>query len=254
MTDSSTICAGVDCLVLALLTIVPSILWLLFFFFQDKHREKFKNILSVFLWGVAVAFPVVLIETTAQDALFLPLAALAFMPFLYNFVGVAFVEEIAKYLVVRFKAVGKVFFDEPQDAMLYMIVAALGFATIENVAYTFNSGVAFDFELRMNIALIRSVTSTLLHVASSGALGYFLALSLINEKEKNKFLYTGIILAALLHGIYNHFIIKLDVQIVQDENIGSFFAALMSASLLIVSGIIIIVAFHLLVNKKFKNG
>jgi RsiW-degrading membrane proteinase PrsW (M82 family) len=41
--------------------------------------------------------------------------------------------EIFKYLVVRFKVIKNPAFDEPTDIMLYMIIAALGFAAVENI-------------------------------------------------------------------------------------------------------------------------
>lgn len=273
MTESFAVCSGGDCLTLALLALLPSILWILFFVFQDKHREKAKNVAVVFLWGAAVALPVVIAETTIFDVFtriytnpYFPLAAFAIIPFLYNVLGVAFVEEIAKYAVVKFKAVPKAFFDEPQDAMLYMIIAALGFASIENVAYTLSSAVVGDFDFRTQIALIRGVTSTLLHITTSGALGYFLALSIMYPKERKKFLYTGIILATLLHVIYNNLIIKLDdlqnkIRALEEagspthiENFGIFFEEIMVTLLLVISTAIVLVTFHRLASKKFKTG
>lgn len=223
----------------------------MFFVFQKKHKERSRNILYIFFWGSAVAFPVVLVELASQELLFVPLAAVALMPIIYNFIGIAFVEEIAKYLVVKFKAMRKVWFDEPQDAMLYMITAALGFAAVENIVYVLNF--AHDASDVINITLIRAVTATFLHVASSATLGYFIAMGITNPRERRKFLYIGIILASLLHGIYNNFIIRVEIQILSGQSIGTLYAAAITATLLIISGIIIVVVFHKLANKRFNN-
>lgn len=227
---------------------IPSIAWLLFFIFQDKHKEKARNIIRIFLWGGVIALPVVFIEITTQQLFSIPLAAFVLYPFIYSFILVAFVEEFAKYFVVRIKALPYSFFNEPKDAIIYMITAALGFAAIENINYIYNF--ATNLNEVINIIVFRGITATFLHVIASGTLGYFLALSLINSKERKKFLYTGIIIATVLHGIYNNFIIQLR-EIIKKFGCGpeslcgeSIFGMFIIASLLIIFGIIIVIALH----------
>ena len=59
---------------------------------------------------------------------FLPLGGL-----LYIFLGVATIEEIAKFLVIKIKVLKSSELDEPLDIPLYMIIAALCFAAVENI-------------------------------------------------------------------------------------------------------------------------
>ena len=47
--------------------------------------------------------------------------------------GLALIEEIIKFVASHFAARRSPAFSEPVDAMIYMIVAALGFATLENI-------------------------------------------------------------------------------------------------------------------------
>lgn len=250
MQEITTSCSG-TCLLAIPLSIVPSILWLLFFMHQDRHRERMKNILNIFMWGVIIALPVVIIEVGIQDYVFAPLAALALAAASYTFLGVAFIEELAKYFVVRFKAMGKKFFDEPQDAMVYMIAAALGFSAIENLVY------ALDFSTTaaevINISIFRGITATFLHVVASGALGYFIALSLETPSEKRKFFFSGLVFATLLHGVYNNFIIDLEEKILHTSTTGGLFGIFVIATLLIISGIIILVGLNRLVKIRFNK-
>lgn len=251
MQETITTCSG-TCLLALPLSILPSIVWLLFFALQDKHREKASNILKVFLWGIVIALPVVIVESLAQEIIFAPLAALALSSIAYTFVAIAFVEEFAKYLVVRLRAMPYKFFDEPQDAMVYLITAALGFAAIENLVYAFNF--ATNVQEVLNISIFRGVTATFLHVVASGALGYFLALSIKTPSEKRKFFYTGLVVATLLHGIYNNFIINLENKILDSQAAGGLFEIFIIATLLIISGIIILVGINKLARIKFNKN
>ena len=234
------------------LSILPSMIWLLFFAFQDKHREKTSNILKIFLWGAIVALPVVVVENLAQKIVFAPFAAFALSSVAYAFIAIAFVEEFAKYSVVRLRAMPYKFFDEPQDAMVYLIAAALGFAAIENFVYALNF--ATSIQEVLSISIFRGVTATFLHVIASGALGYFIALSLETPSEKRKFFYTGLIVATLLHGIYNNFIINLEDKILDSQAAGGLFGIFIITTFLILSGIIILIGINKLARIKFNKN
>lgn len=239
------------CLIWLPLAFVPSIIWLVFFAFQDKHREKFRNLIEIFVWGMLIALPIAFVQRMAGSVFYEYYLASAAAFAVFSFLAVAFVEEVGKYIVVRFKAMTRVFFDEPQDAIIYMITSALGFAAIENMSYAFQFSQNFGDVFK--IVAFRGISSTFLHVAASGVLGYFLALSLENKKEGKRFLLIGIGLATLLHGIYNSFIMKIGSHVSQGEGIGSALDVLMLSSLLIISGIIVITGLNKLANIKFSS-
>ena len=107
------------------------------------------------------------------------------------------------------------FFDEPIDAMIYMITAALGFAMVENIAVALSTS---NIQEAISAMTLRFVGATLLHVLTSGIIGYYWAKSLI---LKNQFLVIGrwpliikgLILASLLHMIFNYLILVSKEQI-----------------------------------------
>ena len=239
-------CTG-ECLIGLPIAFLPSIIWLMFFVFQDKHREKVRNLIEIFIWGVLIAIPVAFVERIAGFTFYDYYLASAILFTTFSFVGIAFVEEFGKYIVVRFKAMGKDFFDEPQDAIIYMAASALGFAAIENVVYVLDS--AQNFGNLLGLVALRGITSNFLHVAASATLGYFLALSIENKKEGKKFLFTGLALATLLHGIFNGFIMDI---IEQGEGTGSVLNVFLLSSLLIVSGIVVVVGLNRLANDRFS--
>lgn len=128
-----------------------------------------------------------------------------YSPISFFFFGI--IEEIFKFLAAYLVIRKSPFFDEPVDAMIYMIVAALGFATVENVAVIYNISV---FSEVFGIITLRFVGATLLHALSSGLLGYYWAkgiilnrLNKINKKTVWVFIFKGVVFATLLHMVFN---------------------------------------------------
>lgn len=129
------------------------------------------------------------------------------------FIGIAAVEEFFKYLVVRLAMKHNPVFDEPADAMIYMIAAALGFAAMENiiVMHSFAPAILFDWTQPLAILALRFIGATFLHTLASAIIGFYYALSLckIGQRETNPHLLIlkGFLIAIFLHGLFNYFII-----------------------------------------------
>jgi len=182
--------------------IAPSIIWLLIFLKKDSHPESNRMILKIFFYGALATIPTALIEVGIGS---FPIGEI-----LYFMVGVALVEEVFKYLVVKKRVVESSEFDEPVDAMLYMIIAALGFAAVENILNMFlllKPQYFFDAFL---VGGIRFVGATFLHALCSGLVGYYLALSFLYTKRRFKIIAKGLLIAVLLHGFYDLSIIKIE--------------------------------------------
>ena len=188
--------------------VLPSIVWLLFFLREDVHPESNKMILKVFGYGIVSAFLAALLEINFQlglNLLSLPYFAVLI---LQVFFGISLIEELMKYLVVRKAAISDPEFDEPLDAMLYMVIAGLGFAAIENILYLLPFGQPFIIRDAMILSLFRFLGATFLHALCSGTIGFFLALSFCSKKPRKSLIILGISMATFLHGIYNFSIIR----------------------------------------------
>ncbi len=118
------------------------------------------------------------------------------------FLWAAFVEEVIKFLAVEFIVLRNTEFDEPTDAMIYMIAAGLGFAAIENTLALFQS-IPNGLDLAFKMWSMRFVGATLLHAISSAMTGYFVALSWFYHKHTQKIIPLGIALATLIHFVFN---------------------------------------------------
>ncbi len=189
---------------------VPSIIWLAFYLRKDSHPEPNSVIRKVFFWGMLATLPAIALELTLRSLFsFLPFSEGVIL-ILYIFLGVALVEEVLKFLVVRFSVYANPALDEPVDVMLYMIIAALGFAAFENILILFGLGSTSPVSNIVALTLVRLVGATFLHALTSGTFGYFLARSFFDQKRKYWYVAAGLFLATLLHGFFNFYILEAD--------------------------------------------
>ena len=188
--------------------LVPSIIWLAYYLRKDVNPEPNSVIQKVFLLGMLATLPAIALELGLRSLF-------SFLPFsegvifiLYIFLGVALVEEVLKFLVVRFFVYKNKALDEPVDVMLYMIIAALGFAAFENILLLFGLGPSFPVSSIVALTLVRLVGATFLHALASGTFGYFLARSFFDTKRKYLYVAAGLFVATLLHGLFNFYILQ----------------------------------------------
>jgi RsiW-degrading membrane proteinase PrsW (M82 family) len=194
--------------------LVPSAIWLSFYLRKDAHPESKRMILKIFFYGMLIALTAAAIEIIIEKSLNFAnkggfISPLAFSV-LYYFIGVAFVEEFLKYFVVKKKVLSNSAFDEPTDAMIYMIVAALGFAALENILVLFPGLKTFTFLETTTISSLRFIGATFLHALCSGTVGFFLALSILKPRKRLLLISSGLAIATILHGLYNFSIMEID--------------------------------------------
>jgi len=87
------------------------------------------------------------------------------------FIFVALVEEIIKFLIIYFTLSRSKYLDEPIDPMIYMIMCAIGFSTIENYFSVFQQLNTIVIPLQTLTA--RFLGANLLHIICSGTIGFF---------------------------------------------------------------------------------
>jgi RsiW-degrading membrane proteinase PrsW (M82 family) len=201
-----------------ILGILPSFIWLLFFLRRDAHPEPKSMILKVFFAGALVA-PVAALAGTGFQEILLDLnlsSTSAIFLLSHIFFGVALIEEILKYIVVRFLVLSHHAFDEPVDAMLYMIISGLGFAALENILIFLSQTILGQtFGDVLSLLIFRFLTATFLHALCSAIIGYFLALSICNTKSQFRLISIGLGLGILLHGLYDLAVIKIEHSLIE---------------------------------------
>src|SRR3989344_2531343 len=177
------------------LGLVPSLVWLYFYSRKDCHPEP-KNLLAqTFLMGIIVS-PIAIIlqfSFTQIASTIVEISRAVAQNSSYFFLWAAAVEEAIKFYAVRMLILRNPEFDEPIDAMIYMITAGLGFAAMENILVM--NGVFPDgTQATLATWALRFTGATLLHALSSGLLGYFLAMSWFFRDHKRKLVVIGLIM------------------------------------------------------------
>ncbi len=196
---------------LLIFAFAPSTIWLLYFLRKDVHPESNRMILRIFFYGMLIAFPAAFLELLFFEITKALNFSLATRLILNFFIGVALVEEGLKYLVVKKRVLNDPEFDEPVDAMLYMIITALGFAAAENLLILFSPQVFFQsLSEILGITVFRFIGATFLHALCSSTWGYFLVLSFYRIEDKLKYTVVGLCVAVFLHGLYNFSIIAIE--------------------------------------------
>lgn len=196
-----------DILIYALLGgIIPAIFWLNFWLKEDNHQEPRHVILGTFLLGMVIVLLAIPLEHIVT--LFFPN---------YTFTTLLLwsgIEEIVKLFAAYFVALRTRFNLEPIDATIYMITAALGFAALENTLFLL--GPLMDGDIVKGVVTInlRFIGATLLHVVCSGIIGMFIGYAFYKSKKVQRvFMLLGILIATILHALFNNFIIKSEHNI-----------------------------------------
>lgn len=178
--------------------VVPSLLWLSFWLFEDRCQPEPKRyIFLTFVLGALVVWPVLKVEE-----FFIGYATGTLLLFLW-----AGTEEVAKFIAALLGGILWPVFDEPLDAVIYMVTAALGFAAMENTLFLFGSlqqGALHG----VITGDLRFIGATLLHTLSSATIGVALAYSYYKSVGTRRlFAFLGVILATALHTLFNFFIL-----------------------------------------------
>ncbi len=193
-------------LVLALVFgLLPGFAWLVFYFTEEEDRPEPKRLIVLtFFAGIAFGFFTVVIEQWWTGAL----AKIGVELFsVISLLTLALIEEVMKFGAAYFSIGKSAAVDEPVERMLYMIVAAMGFATLENLGAVANIPASLAFvNAFFTTASLRFVGATLLHALTSGIVGYHWALGVARRKVGRN-LAVGFAYAAALHALFNYLIL-----------------------------------------------
>ena len=179
-----------------LITIVPSLLILLYFFLSDKFKEPKGTIALVFGLGVLICLPAGIINEFMQ----INFSNIFSERLLYSFLGPAWGEEILKFLILYTIVLKRNEFNEPMDGIVYGVVASLGFATYENYDYVFRLAETWNID-PAQMAIWRSYSAVPMHGLNGCIMGFYFGKYAFTADKK--YLVLSLLIPFLLHGFYN---------------------------------------------------
>jgi len=200
--------------------LLPALLWLWFFLKEDSKRPEPKwLILAAFLAGmlaVILALPSEMLAKCLASSTWPPggtgiLDTLTFcrtLPETNPIFLWAAVEELLKYLVAVVVVLWRRAVDEPIDAMIYLITVALGFAALETGLFLMEPLGRGDITGGFLTGNLRFIGAALIHTVASAVVGFSIALTFYRGYVVQFVsLCTGLIVAIVLHALFNHHII-----------------------------------------------
>lgn len=229
--------------VLFLVAFVPSLVYLVWIRNTEKHsREPYGTLLKVFAYGailsvlMAVAFEVILLALFDQN-----------IERVYEFFGenpsiptlvaacviAPIVEELTKALGVL-KVKRRRMLVEIENGIVYGAAAGLGFAATENLLYESSAYLTDGVQAWADTAVLRSLSSALLHATASALVGLGIARSALQGKSWMPY-YLG---AVVMHGGFN-FAASFGVIYYDSLGDSAYLIGLTAAFAIVVIGVIV---------------
>ena len=186
------------------LAIAPGLAISLYIYRKDSYdKEPKKYLLVSFLLGMLSVVPAIFIQLIA-GLVFGGISGNSSVLFnvFFAFIIVGCSEEGSKFAMVRWYAYPKKVFDEPFDGIIYSVMVAMGFATIENIGYVQRHG--------MGTAIMRMFLSVPAHAAFGIIMGYYIGLAKFNKEKSVFYFIKGLVLAIFFHGAFDFFLFLQD--------------------------------------------
>ncbi|MDO8470345.1 MAG: PrsW family glutamic-type intramembrane protease [bacterium] len=149
--------------------LLPALFWLTFFFREETHRESARLMAYVFGAGALMSLPVLGLQMGFQGLVGIAVSSIVVI------IVLALIEETLKFVAGFAAAHRDPALHEPIDAMMVMVVASLGFATVENlfiIGTTLTDLSAASLGGAAETLALRTVGATLLHTLISASVGY----------------------------------------------------------------------------------
>lgn len=185
---------------LVALAVAPALIICFVIYRIDRYdKESHWQLIVCFVLGMLVTFPAMHIEAFGESfGLNQPdhLGKLI----LLSFIVVGLTEELAKFAALIFYAYPRRAFNEPLDGIVYSVMIAMGFATLENIIYADRFG--------LETTVLRAFTAVPAHAVFGVFMGYYVGLAKFSKGKKIVLITTGVILAATVHGLYDFFILQ----------------------------------------------
>lgn len=194
--------------------LLPALIWLVFWRREDRRRPEPKGLILLAFISGALAVPMALpLQKWVSDFLLSgtrieEVFKTHFTTAIIAVILWAFIEEALKLIMAALSVLWRKEVDEPIDPMIYLISTALGFSAVENILFLFNPISNANTIGTIITGDLRFIGASLLHIASSAIIGFFMALGFYRKTWTKRLLCTlGLILSVALHTVFNFFII-----------------------------------------------
>lgn len=179
---------------IALSAVAPGFALLSYFYLRHElEAEPLGYVIRSFVAGAILVFPIMFVQYAFMEE------GVLVGPFSKAFIATALLEEFFKWFMIYYTIYIHKVFDDYYDGILYAVACSLGFATLENFLYLW----VYD---SIEIAIWRAVLPVSGHALFAVVMGFCLGRAKHSAHERF-WLFTAIVAATLLHGMFDFILI-----------------------------------------------
>jgi len=189
---------------LILIAVAPGLFLVWRVYKMDKIESEPAGLLvKLFFFGALSIIPALILELL-WGAMFDEFAEEGgrIYALLENLIGVALMEELSKYIFLKWGSFKHKAFNYSFDGIVYAVCVGAGFAIFENITYAFQYG--------MGTTLLRAVTAIPGHIIFAIFMGYFYGKAkyyknMDDKRNSKRYLRRALWIPVVLHGLYDFF-------------------------------------------------
>jgi RsiW-degrading membrane proteinase PrsW (M82 family) len=179
------------------IALAPGAAIMLYIYLKDKHeREPLSLLITSFGYGI-FSTAITLVFTWSLEMVVMFKEEDLLEQFIDAFFKVALLEELSKFIFVRFVLYPNRNFNEPFDGIVYAVMVSMGFATLENLLYVFEFG--------FRTGLLRMFTAVPAHATFGVMMGYYLGKAKFTQSRGLYFAVLALVAPTIFHGAYDYF-------------------------------------------------
>ena len=179
--------------------LLPAAVLFVYILRKDPQPEPASWLRKAFFYGVAICFPVALVEGAISAVLFgnVTEATNLVETTLDAFFVAALPEESFKLLALWLILRRNPYFDEHFDGIVYAVCVGLGFASLENIGYLFSVGDEWQ-----TVAIGRALLAVPGHYAFAVLMGYYYSMYHFVDRS-SRTAACVLLVPVLAHGVYD---------------------------------------------------
>jgi RsiW-degrading membrane proteinase PrsW (M82 family) len=177
---------------LLMVAIAPGIALLAYFYLKDLYEsEPISMVARMFVLGILTVFPTMVVQRGF-------VLGLGENPLLFAFGISAGIEEFIKWFLVYFLIFRNSSIKQPYDGIVYATAVSLGFATLENVLFS------WIYQPSMSTLLFRAMLPVSGHALFGVIMGYYLGKAKSSPEHERKFVTYALLIPILWHGSFDY--------------------------------------------------
>jgi RsiW-degrading membrane proteinase PrsW (M82 family) len=176
--------------------IAPGLALLAYFYLKDRYElEPIPTVARMFMLGLLIVFPTMVVQRGF-------VLGLGEHPILFAFGISAMIEEFIKLFLVYFLIYRSSFINSPYDGIVYATAVSLGFATMENIMFS------WFYQPTISTLLYRALLPVSGHALFGVVMGYYLGKAKFTPLQEKRYIGYAFLLPVFWHGSFDYILLE----------------------------------------------